>query len=180
MIHVATELLRQTFEHHRPLINSFLSKHNYELGTIFDFETDVVSVDDFPVIMLGSMREDRTYVDAPGVIESRYMCEVSGYTHLEDRQDSADMVREFAAGVLWMFEHGDIQNRDMLFAEYQAKWPHHEMTPQIFRLHYHSEVPFQSVSTDYGVVAGTLCRYWRGSWIGYMTRSAQWALTGSQ
>lgn len=176
MNHVANVILVRLIEKKRSVIDSFLDQYGFKMGSIYDHMTDVVPIEDFPVLMIDEFSETRAYVDAPGVIESRFTTTIRGYVHLEDNQENAEMIRAFAASLMWALEMSDVQTYDFTPQMYRELWPEHEIQPQIFRLHYHSEVPAQSMSTDYALIGSTFCRSFNITWTGYITRSAAWAL----
>ena len=176
MIHVAAYGLHQMIEDKRPILDKMFAKYGLKLGTVFEYETDVATIDDMPCIMPDEVfHEERSWVESGSIMESRYSVQLRGYLGYDDNDQNARAIREFSSAFLLAFERVGSQEWEITHDEYMALWPHIEIPPQNLKLHYHYEVGMQSADIDYALVGGTLCRSFTTTWTGYMTRSANWA-----
>lgn len=149
--------LKAFIEGKREFINSFLSPFDLEFGKVFEFETEVVSLDEMPCIMIGNGSDMKRWVAEPYLIEVRYEIEMLGYLTYDDNEINARALKAFshAFSAMWEFKSSEeipIEGRPYV-------------------IHYHSEVPCDEGRLEYQWLGETFCRQFNRNWHGWITRN---------
>lgn len=138
--------------------NAMFSPYGVEMGTIFDFECEVVPLEAFPCITMGNPRFRKQWVASTYLLEDVYDITLNGYVAYEDNALNAKLIRMFNDRTSINFE--DIRGEEIPLADSNL------------RIHYHSEMPISEGNIDYTLIGNAFCRSFTLEWRGYLTRQA--------